>query len=143
MTKSSLLLILFSCLLSPQSTLADITRLLEAPTLLALAEESSGVEAKRNLDTITLYHRTRASSQFRSAAEHVYKSLHSYGMTDVEMLQYSADGKTLFGTQKSRPAWNVDFAELWELDPQGERVKRYASWSTASTTSARSTAGYL
>ena len=34
----------------------------------------------------------------------------------------------MFGTQKSRPAWDVEFAELWELDAQGGRVKRYGSW---------------
>ena len=34
----------------------------------------------------------------------------------------------MFGTQKSRPAWDVEFAELWELDAKGQRVKRHGSW---------------
>ncbi|HYO78148.1 MAG TPA: DUF4910 domain-containing protein, partial [Thermoanaerobaculia bacterium] len=33
-----------------------------------------------------------------------------------------------YGTQRSRPAWNADFAELWELDANGERITRLASW---------------
>ena len=33
----------------------------------------------------------------------------------LEILQFPADGTTMFGTQKSRPAWDVDAAELWEL----------------------------
>jgi hypothetical protein len=44
------------------------------------------------------------------------------------MLEYPANGKTLFGTQKSRPAWDVEFTELWQLDSTGERVKRHGSW---------------
>ncbi|MEP5837478.1 MAG: M28 family peptidase [Marinobacter sp.] len=123
------LLLLVSYLLLPQLAHADITRLIDAPTILALAEESSGTVAKRNLDTITLFHRTRASSQFRAAAEHVYKSLRGYGIKDVRMLHYPADGKTMFGTQKSRPAWDVEFAELWELDQQGQRVRRFGDWA--------------
>ena len=80
MPPTTRLLLLISCLLSPQLTQADITRLIDAPTLLALAEESSGVAAKRNLDTITLYHRTRASSQFRTAAEHVDPRVAFFGI---------------------------------------------------------------
>ena len=97
-------------------------------TIAVIADETSGVAAKRNLDTITLYHRTRASSQFRQAAEHVLARLKAYGFEDAEILEYPADGKTMFGTQKSRFAWNVDFAELWELDGDGQRVKRHGSW---------------
>ena len=44
------------------------------------------------------------------------------------MLTYPADGKTMFGTQRSRPAWDVEFAELWELDADGGRLKRHGSW---------------
>jgi len=84
--------------------------------------------AKRNLDTITLYHRTRASSQFRQAADHILKTLENYGFSNAEILEYPADGKTMFGTQKSRWAWDVEFAELWELDANGERLLRHASW---------------
>jgi hypothetical protein len=94
----------------------------------ALAEEISGEAAKRNLDTLTLYHRTRASSQFRQAAEHVLGQLQAYGIDNAEILEFPADGRTMFGTQKSRPAWDVSFAELWELDADGHRLKRLASW---------------
>lgn len=107
---------------------ADLTRLIPESAISAIAEETSGVSAKRNLDTITLYHRTRASSQFRLAADHVLTRLQEYGFDQAEMLEYPADGKTLFGTQKSRLAWDVEFAELWELDSAGERVARHASW---------------
>ncbi len=121
---------LFACVLSLVTFAvdADLTRLIPESAISAIAEETSGVSAKRNLDTITLYHRTRASSQFRQAADHVLMRLHEYGFDNAEILEYPANGKTLFGTQKSRLAWDVEFAELWELDSSGERVERHGSW---------------
>ena len=119
----ALLITLFPVLAS-----ADLTALIDEPTIAVIAGETSGVSAKRNLDTITLYHRTRASSQYRQAAEHVLSRLQAYGFENAEILEYAADGKTLFGTQKSRLAWEVEFAELWELDGTGQRLKRHGSW---------------
>ena len=107
---------------------ADLTRLIPESTIGLIAEETSGISAKRNLDTITLYHRTRASSQFRQAADHVLNRLQEYGFNNAEIIEYPADGKTMFGTQKSRPSWDVEFAELWELDANGKRVRRHGSW---------------
>lgn len=109
---------------------ADLTQLIPESTIAVIAGETSGVSAKRNLDTITLYHRTRASSQFRQAADHVLARLQEYGFDDAEIIEYPADGETLFGTQKSRPAWDVEFAELWELDADGKQVKRLGSWES-------------
>lgn len=122
--------ILLACALSIFSlpVFADLTRLIPESTIAVIAGETSGVSAKRNLDTITLYHRTRASSQFRQAADHVLGRLHEYGFDNAEIIEYPADGETMFGTQKSRPSWDVGFAELWELDANGERLKRHGSW---------------
>ncbi|MEM9617473.1 MAG: hypothetical protein AAF936_05885 [Pseudomonadota bacterium] len=93
----------------------ELRSLIDEPVLDAIAQELSGEAAKRNLDTITLYHRMRASSQFRQSAEHIRDELRGYGFSDARILEYPADGETMFGTQKSRPAWDVAFAELWEL----------------------------
>jgi len=126
MTKIKALTFLFA--LIPSLVSADLTALIPESTIAVIARETSGVAAKRNLDTITLYHRTRASSQYREAAEYVLKRLQTYGFENAEILEYPADGKTMFGTQKSRFAWEVEFAELWELDGDGRRVKRHGSW---------------
>jgi aminopeptidase YwaD len=96
----------------------------------ALATETSGESAKRNLDRITLYHRTRASSQFRAAAEHIRDQLQRYGYADARILEYPADGVTMFGTQKSRMAWQAESAQLWEVDAQGARRRRLADWES-------------
>ncbi|MEX2125843.1 MAG: DUF4910 domain-containing protein [Woeseia sp.] len=111
---------------------ADLRELVPESVLLQIAAEVSGEEAKRNLDTLTLQHRTRASRQFDAATGQVMSKLQQYGLEDARVLRYPADGKTMFGTQKSRPAWNVEFAELWELkvvDGERVRVRRLADWN--------------
>jgi hypothetical protein len=110
--------------------------LIDDKVAMVIAKEVSGVNAKRNLDQITLFHRTRASSQFRLASEYVKQQLVDYGLDSAIIRTYPADGETFFGTQKSRPAWDVEFAELW-LMKEGDsshsawnRDKRLASWQS-------------
>jgi hypothetical protein len=110
---------------------ADIRELVPERVLLQIAAEVSGEEAKRNLDALTLNHRMRASRQFDVATAHVTSKLEQYGLDETRVLRYPADGNTMFGTQKSRPAWNADFAELWEIKRVGGRpvrVRRLADW---------------
>ena len=115
---------------------ADIRELIDEDVLKQIAEETSGEAAKRNLDTITLQHRMRASSQFAQATQHILTQLRSYGLEDVELLEYPADGKTMFGTQKSRPVWDVRSAELWEL-ADGKRMRRLGDWDSVPLTLAQ------
>ena len=112
---------------------ADIRELVPEDVLKQIAEETSGEAAKRNLDTITLQHRMRASSQFDEATQHILRRLEHYGLDEVALLKYPADGKTMFGTQKSRYVWDVRFAELWELkEENGEMVRnrRLGDWDS-------------
>jgi len=81
----------------------------------ALVQELSGETAKRNLEGLARFHRQRGSQGFHSAAELVAERARAYGLSDVAILQFPADGKIFYGTQRSRPAWDADFAELWEL----------------------------
>ena len=120
-----------SILFFSTNTHADIRELVPESVLKQIAEEISGIEAKRNLDTLTLYHRMRASAQFDQATAHVVQQLQRYGMDEAEVIEFVADGETMFGTQKSRFVWNVEFAELWELTVRnGElsRQRRLGSW---------------
>ena len=103
---------------------ADLRDLVPEETLKQIAEEVSGEAAKRNLDTITLQHRMRSGGQFSKATEHIRQQLENYGLDDVEILRYVADGETMFGTQKSRPVWTVRAAELWELERNEDGVQR-------------------
>lgn len=89
--------------------------LIGEPTVSALANELSGAAAKRNLEFITRQHRMRASMGFRAAADFVASEARRYGLEEVVVNEFPADGHTMYGTQKSRPAWDPEFAELWEV----------------------------
>jgi len=119
---------------------AEIRELVPETVLKSIAEEVSGEAAKRNLDTITLQHRMRASSQFDTATLHIIEQLERYGLDEVDALEYAADGKTMFGTQKSRPVWDVRFAQLWEVKDEGgkiRRVRKLGDWDSVPLTLAQ------
>jgi len=88
----------------------------------ALANELSGSSAKRNLEFITRQHRMRASKGFRTAADFVAAQAKSYGLEEVTVHEFPADGHTMYGTQKARLGWDPEFAELWEVHDDGGRV---------------------
>ncbi|HSE52188.1 MAG TPA: M28 family peptidase [Gemmatimonadales bacterium] len=97
----------------------------------ALAGELSGETAKRNLERIAGEHRIRGSLGFRRAAQHLVERLTAYGLSDARIESLPADGKRFYGTQRSRPPWDAEFAELWLLRQNGrawERAERLASW---------------
>jgi len=95
-------------------TRAQKPPLLPEKEVAALGNELSGETAKRNLEGIARFHRQRGSKGFHEAAELVADRLRTYGFSDVAILQFPADGKIFYGTQRSRPAWDAEFAELWE-----------------------------
>src|SRR5438128_2371871 len=101
--------------------------LLPEKDVAALANEVSGETAKRNLEGIARFHRQRGSKGFHEAAELVAERLRAYGLQDAAILQFPADGKIFYGTQRSRPAWDADFAELWEVAKEVNEVKEKRS----------------
>ncbi|HXA86935.1 MAG TPA: M28 family metallopeptidase, partial [Candidatus Dormibacteraeota bacterium] len=70
-------------------------------------------------------HRQRGSRGFHAAAELVAERARAYGLSDVTILQFPADGKIFYGTQRSRLAWDAEFGELWEMRKDGD------SWAPA------------
>lgn len=107
--------------------------LLSDSVLSRLAQESSGESAKRQLEAITRYHRMRGSAGFHAAAEHVATQARAYGLTDARIERFPADGRIFYGTQRSRPPWDAEFAELWELRAEGSGwspAVRLASWES-------------
>src|SRR5580693_8773952 len=97
--------------------------LLPESDVAALANELSGETAKRNLEGLARFHRQRGSQGFHSAAELVAERARAYGLSGVAILQFPADGKIYYGTQRSRPPWDVEFAELWEVQGGVPAVK--------------------
>lgn len=133
-------IIFLICLLLNTSYATPQTTFLPDSVVAALSQELSGETAKSNLEYIARYHRMRGSRGFRAAAEHIVKQLQAYGLTDAHIEQFAADGKKFYGTQKSRPPWDTDFAELWELrETNGTwtRNVRLASWEAMPITLAQ------
>jgi hypothetical protein len=46
----------------------------------------------------------------------VAERLRAYGLSDVAILQFPADGKIFYGTQRSRPAWDAEVGDLTEFN---------------------------
>src|SRR5437667_10116839 len=109
------------CLVIVTSLLLDGGILAQKPPLLPekevreLANELSGETAKRNLEVIATSHRQRVSQGFHAAAELVAERVRAYGLSNVEIFEFPADGKIFYGTQRSRPAWDAEMGELSEL----------------------------
>ena len=122
--------VIASLLLQGAPLHAQERTLLPPRVLAALAQEVSGEAAKRNLEAVVGEHRSRGSRGWHRAAEHIVAQLTAYGVA-ARIEQFPADGKTFYGTQRSRPAWDAEFAELWQLrrDSTGwVRQARLASW---------------
>jgi aminopeptidase YwaD len=111
------------------------TPLLGEKDVAAVANELSGETAKRNLEGLARLHRQRGSEGFHAAAELVAERARAYGLSDVAILQFPADGKIFYGTQRSRPGWDADEGELEEVkqakevrEKSGERTVKIASY---------------
>jgi len=135
--KSTLLsIILAAAILALSSNTASIAQnvpLNQESLVNHLDQELSGEVAKRNLEYISRLHRMRGSREYNEAIAFISSKLKEYNLEDIELIKIPADGKTMYGTQKSRKAWNVDFAQLWELEEQnGEWVKtvKIADWES-------------
>ncbi len=117
---------------SPVHVLAqDRAPLLPEPVVDALAKELSGDRAHQTIREISANHRMRGSRGFRAAAELIVAKARAGGLEEVRIDEFPADGKIFYGTQRSRPAWDVEFAELWEMKRDGAgfvKSKRIASW---------------
>ncbi|MEA3001601.1 MAG: aminopeptidase YwaD [Sphingomonadales bacterium] len=110
----------------------EVAPLLTPAETRAIAGEVSGSAAKRTVQALSLHHRMRGSDGYRAAAELIRDRLVAYGLQEVEILSLPADGKIFYGTQRSRPAWNATFAELWEEKKEGDqwiKAERVASWA--------------
>jgi aminopeptidase YwaD len=121
----ALALITRSTLAHPQ---AHTPPLLPEKQVAALANELSGETAKRNLEGLARFHRQRGSQGFHAAAELVADRARAYGLSNVQILHFPADGKIFYGTQKARQAWDAEEGELSELkDGKEIKIASYAA----------------
>jgi aminopeptidase YwaD len=102
--------------------------LLSEPIVSALATELSGDRAYETIVEISRNHRVRGSRPLRAALELIIARAKQAGLEDATIEEFPADGKIFYGTQRSRPPWDADFAELWEMGSDGKPKTLVASW---------------
>jgi aminopeptidase YwaD len=115
-----------------------ITPLLPYATLDAISDEMSGELTMQNIQVISLYHRTEPSREFKQSAEYVQQKLKEYGLADAKIESFPADGNIMYSTFKSRPQWDMEFAELWLQQPTKERLASYAETAVSIAQNSRS-----
>jgi hypothetical protein len=102
--------------------------LLPEAQIAALVNELSGETAKRNLEGLARFHRQRGSRGLHAAAELIADQARAYGLSNVQILQFPADGKIFYGTQRSRQAWDAEEGELSEVkDGREVRIASFAA----------------
>ncbi|MEK6325716.1 MAG: DUF4910 domain-containing protein [Acidobacteriota bacterium] len=98
------------------------TALLSDKEVAALSAEINGVIAKDTVTELARHHRVQASSGFSRAAEYVAAKAKEYGLQQVQIERFPADGQKTYYTLKSTPGWEAEHAELWETEPRKAKV---------------------
>lgn len=101
------------------------TTLLSDGDIKALASEISGLVAKDTVVELSRHHRVQASSGFSNAAQFIASKAKEYGLEQVEIERYPADGERTYYTLKSTPGWEVERGQLWEMEPGKTKIADY------------------
>ncbi|HTF37918.1 MAG TPA: DUF4910 domain-containing protein [Blastocatellia bacterium] len=101
------------------------TALLSDREVAALGAEISGVIAKDTVIELARSHRVQASSGYSRAAEYIASKAKEYGLDQVQIERFPADGEKTYYTLKSATGWEVQSAELWETEPNKVKI---ADW---------------
>ena len=107
------------------------TSLLPDRQVSALAAEINGLIAKDTVTELARNHRVQASSGYAHAAEFVAAKAREYGLEQVQIERFAADGKKTYYTLKSTPGWEAQSATLWETEPRKVKVADYAEMPVA------------
>jgi hypothetical protein len=115
-----------SALAGAQSeTLLPAETLLDRAVLKALDEELSGVAAKDHVSRLSQLHRVPASTGFHDAVAYVVDRAKAFGLGDVHVETFPADGTTFFGTLRGNRGWRVEAGWLDEVQPTPRRIISY------------------
>ncbi|HKP11792.1 MAG TPA: DUF4910 domain-containing protein, partial [Blastocatellia bacterium] len=101
------------------------TSLLSDKEVSALAAEINGLIAKDTVTELARDHRVQASSGYARAAEFIAAKAREYGLEQVQVEHFAADGKKTYYTLKSTPGWEATAGQLWETEPRRAKVADY------------------
>jgi aminopeptidase YwaD len=107
------------------------TALLPDKDVAALAAEINGLIAKDTVTELSRHHRVQASSGFSSAAHYIAARAKEYGLEQVAIERFRADGQKTYHTLKSTPGWEAASGELWETAPNRVKLADYEEMRVA------------
>lgn len=107
------------------------TSLLPDDQLAAIVAEASGSLAKETVTKLATYHRVQASAGFHEAASFIAEKARAYGLEDVRIESFPADGTTTYGTFRSYLGWEAESGVLTEVAPRSEIVADFSKMRVA------------
>ena len=123
--KKSFLIIFIVALLSVNVLPAQETTLLPESLLGEIIEEVSGERAWWHVNYLSNYHRIETSKGYHRAALYVQEKAEEYGLSDVRIEKFVADGKTWNFSHRTRPAWDAERGVLWIVEPIQKKIADY------------------
>jgi len=112
-------------LIFPSLALAQKTSLLPDSQLNAIVSEASGSLVKENIIALSRFHRVQASPGFHEAASYVAAKAREYGLQQVKIDLFPADGVTTYNTFRSYYGWEAESGILTEGSPRREIIAEY------------------
>src|SRR5712691_6089799 len=107
------------------------TSLLPDSQLHAITGEASGMLAKDTIIALGRFHRVHASPGFHEAAEYIAAKAREYGLEDVHIESFPADGKTTYNTFRSYLGWEATGGVLAEVAPKRQAIADYSKMRVA------------
>jgi hypothetical protein len=107
------------------------TPLLSDREIVSISSEINGLIAKDTVTELARHHRVQASSGFLHSAEHIAARAKEYGLDQVQIEQFPADGEKTYHTLKSTPGWEAEQGQLWEVEPRKTKIADYEEMRVA------------
>jgi hypothetical protein len=107
------------------------TPLLDNTVLEAITRTASGLLAKDTVTALGRFHRVQGSSGYHDAAELIAARARQYGLSDVKIEAFPADGTTTYHSFRSYYGWEAEVGVLTEVAPRHELVADYSQLAVA------------
>jgi aminopeptidase YwaD len=119
-------LLFFNLSAVPPASAQDTQHLASQQVWRDFINEASGDLAIKDTSEIVKYDRLPTSPGFAAAAQYVAARARAYGLGEVRVESFPADGKTYYNSLRSDPGWSAHSAELWIVRPAQEKLTSYA-----------------
>ncbi len=107
------------------------TALLPDAQLNSIVAEASGTRAKQTIVDLGRFHRVHASPGFHEAAVYIAEKAREYGLQEVKIESFPADGVATYNTFRSYYGWEAEAGVLTEVAPLRQVVADYSKMRVA------------